>query len=161
MEWHTINSYPDYEITKSGLIRHIKQKKIKSVYLNDAGYKMVSINRNGKSRPERVHRLLMETFVDNPDCKPHVNHKNGNKLDNSFSNLEWCTNVENNNHALALKLIDNRGEKNGQAKLTELKVKEIKTLLSEKITQQKIADKYGVSRSCILGIHLGLRWKHV
>lgn len=161
MEWHTISSYPNYEITKSGLIRHKKFKKIKSVYLNYSGYKMISINNDGKPRPERVHRLLMETFVENPECKPNVNHKNGNKQDNRFSNLEWCTHKENMQHAFRTKLVNNTGERNGQSKLTEIQVKEIKILLSKKTTQQKIADMYGVSRSCILGIHIGRLWKHV
>lgn len=160
--WHKIKTHPRYEINKNGQIRHIISKRIKSVYLNDRGYLLVSINIEGKSKPRRVHNLLAQTFIPNPNRYIHVNHIDGNKQNNDLSNLEWTNIKLNNQHAFKKGLINNTGEKNGMSKLKETEVKKIKALLNEgKLSQQKIADIFGVSRSCILGINIGRLWKHV
>lgn len=62
-------------------------------------YKMVSIFLNGKQVSKYFHRLVAEAFIPNPENKPCVNHKDGNKLNNRPDNLEWVTFSENNQHA--------------------------------------------------------------
>lgn len=57
-----------------------------------------------KQKIHKIHRLLAEHFIPNPENKPCVNHKDGNKLNNSLDNLEWCTISENTRHAYANKL---------------------------------------------------------
>ena len=69
--------------------------------VNSHGYKVVSLTKNGKKKDHKVHRLLAVAFVPNPcpgdfDC---VNHIDGDKLNNSIGNLEWCTKAMNNAHA--------------------------------------------------------------
>ena len=59
------------------------------------GYRSVELD--GKAH--QVHRLVAKCFLHNEDNKPQVNHKDGNKLNNSVGNLEWCTNEENMRHA--------------------------------------------------------------
>lgn len=63
------------------------------------GYLRVSLSKDNKDTAFSIHRLVADAFVDNPDNKPQVNHIDGNKQNNIASNLEWCTNGENQLHA--------------------------------------------------------------
>jgi hypothetical protein len=72
------------------------QDSLKHQYKNTRGYFVVKI----KNRAIRVHRLVAEAFVANPNNDPFVNHIDGNKLNNNASNLEWCTQKQNVHHAL-------------------------------------------------------------
>ncbi len=74
-----------------GAYKYIKPVK------HPKGYMKVGL---GKEGSEYVHRLVAVAFVENPDNKPHVNHKDGNKENNLYINLEWCTPIENNNHCV-------------------------------------------------------------
>lgn len=96
MEWQTIDEFPNYEISITGLVRNTSNDYIKKPTLRKDGYLMVNL---GHNTLRYVHRLMGDTYLENPDGKRTVNHKNGNKQDNRLENLEWMTHGENNKHA--------------------------------------------------------------
>jgi hypothetical protein len=61
-------------------------------------YLAVDLVLNGKRKMHKIHRLVSMGFIENPNNKPQVNHKDGNKLNNHFNNLEWVTSKENAQH---------------------------------------------------------------
>ena len=89
-----------YTIDENGKIFSKYKNKVMKTYINENGYEIVRLYKNKKSRLMRVHRALLLSFVDQPADKPIVNHKDGNKRNNTLSNLEWCTSSENNQHAI-------------------------------------------------------------
>lgn len=83
----------------NGFNRRVKER-ILYIYYPDGGYPMVLLHTQSKKRRATVHRLLAEAFIPNPENKPQINHKNGNKHDFRIENLEWATAKENSAHAL-------------------------------------------------------------
>ena len=73
---------------------HILKPKIES-----NGYVRLHLAKTDKTKFLLLHRLVAEAFIDNPENKPQINHKDGDKANNSISNLEWCTGSENMIHA--------------------------------------------------------------
>lgn len=109
-QWKPLYGYENvYEICTDSRIRNIKTGKILKPYINENGYIVIRLyDANGVSKIQRVHRLLMLTFVGPDPDRPIVNHKNGKKLDIGLDNLEWCTSSYNNKHAFntGLKNVD-------------------------------------------------------
>ena len=99
-----------YQVSNLGNIRSLDRKiknrnlkgKIKKLDKTKFGYLKVELNNNGKKKKYSVHRLVAQTFLDNPNNYPCINHKDENKNNNIVSNLEWCdylyNNLYNNKH---------------------------------------------------------------
>jgi len=96
-EWKDIKGWEGiYEISNLGNIkRNGKPLKIKAW----SNYKVVRLHEKKRAKTMYVHRLVAINFIPNPENKPMINHKDGNKLNNEVSNLEWCTRQENEVHA--------------------------------------------------------------
>jgi len=154
-----------YFATDDGHIYSEHLKRNLSEYFDKDGYKKVRLsNGDGSRKVFSVHRLILETFEPNPNsANLQVNHKDGDKTNNSLSNLEWVTCKENINHAYRLGLYSNIGDKNnGDHKLTTPQVLEIiDLLLAHQMTIQAIADKYHVSKFAIESIKYKRTWKHL
>jgi hypothetical protein len=144
----------DYEITRDGKVINKHTGHTLAPQPNGKGYLRVSIGK----KLMFIHRLVAEKYIPNPENKPQVNHKDGNKLNNCVDNLEWVTNQENRNHA-----VDNdlqvTGEKCSWAKLTEENVKEIRA--NPGYENEYWARKFKVSRSTISDVVNYRTWKRI
>lgn len=107
------NEDTDYIIFSDGQIYSNKTNKYLAGNINNTGYKMVTLSHNKKKKAYPIHRLIALTFLDNPNNLPVVNHKDGNKLNNNISNLEWVSYSENKVHSdNVLKNINGAGKRN-------------------------------------------------
>ena len=88
-----------YDITESGIITNLKTGNVLHGNINSYGYVVVRLTKNKRSKDYKLHRLLAKTFIPNPNNFSVVNHIDGNKLNNSLSNLEWYSRGMNNAHA--------------------------------------------------------------
>ena len=100
------NKETEYSISDSGEVKKDTTNYILS-QSTQQDYKFVTLLIEGKQKRMRVHRLVAETYIENPDNKPYVNHINGQRDDNNVENLEWVTPAENTRHAVATGLMNN------------------------------------------------------
>lgn len=103
--WLPVVGFEEYYlISNTGKIFSIRSQRELIVKPKHTGYMDIELNINGKVYYKRIHRLVAEAFIPNPENKPYINHKDGNKLNNNVTNLEWCTNSENMIHAFQMGL---------------------------------------------------------
>ena len=145
---------------------HGKFTKIGGYYLNKVllkiGYYTVALTKEGKTTIHYLHRLLGEAFLPNPCNYPQINHKDGNKLNNKLSNLEWCTCSYNIIHALNCGLrVSTRGSKIWSTKLNEKEVQNIREGRLNGRGVIEMAKEYSVDRSTIYSVLRRKNWKWV
>lgn len=158
--WKGVFGFDNYLCNEQGEIYSLKRNKILKGTVNKQGYKCVLLTKNdGKIKRVRVHRIVAQTFIPNPENKPQINHKDGNKMNNAISNLEWVTSKENIHHAIKTGLVDNSGTHHGQATCNEEKLKEIRNLISEGKKDKEIEKITGIPFYTIGGIRKGKHYK--
>ena len=158
-------SLDNYCINEYGLILNIRTRGIIKPSINKKGYLQVCLtNKN----TYKVHRLVALTFIENKENKPEVNHKDGKKLNNYVSNLEWNTTQENlehkriNNLGKTLKAkLSATGINNSQAKLDEEDVIFIRTNCETIIDIKKFSKELDVSIATIYDIKNRRSWTHI
>lgn len=124
-------------------------------WLAQNGYLHISIKVGPERKKYLVHRLVALTFLGEPELPLTVNHKDGNKLNNCVSNLEWTTLAENTKHQWANALVDLRGAKHPSAKLKD---SDIMTIRESREPVSQLALRFGVSTSTIYKVKQGRRW---
>lgn len=144
----------DYEITRDGQVINKTNGHVLKPQPNGKGYLRVSISK----KLCFVHRLVAEKYIPNPNNYEQVNHKDGNKLNNSVENLEWVSNQQNRNHAIKNDLYIH-GSKCPWAKLNEDDVIYIRT--HNHLSNEILAEKFNVSLSTIRDVKNYRTWKNV
>lgn len=134
--WKEVKNYECcYEVSNLGNVRSItrnvertnpsggksyytyKSRMLKSCVTNK-GYLRLGLYLNDVKTNHQIHRLVAIAFIDNPENKEQVNHKNGIKTDNRVDNLEWVNNYENFRHSVNLGLQDNAHKYGGKRKIS-------------------------------------------
>lgn len=159
--WETVpNTESCYSVSKRGEVRRNKGKSkrtkatshklLRAVTLS-SGYMTVNLSVNGISANRYIHRLVAKAFVSNPLNLPEVNHKDGDKSNNSFTNLEWSTAKDNIAHA------DIKGLRGyPAAKLDFAKVTEARRQHKDGVSIKSLAEQFAVSYSAM---NKAVRWE--
>ncbi len=163
MIWKKIEGYTNYYVSEIGTIKttdynHTGLEREVKVFKNCYGYMAVNLMEGGKRKRHQVHRLVASAFYPlSETCHDQVNHKDGDKTNNYYLNLEWCDAKHNLQHAFRTGLIvPKRGEDHYLAKLTNEEVREIIKLRNVGgMRLHKISELYGTSFKNISSIALG------
>jgi hypothetical protein len=148
MEKHLEQFDNQYSVTDTGIVYYLK-RKIKELIdkITKSGYREVVFNHKGKNEYLLVHRLVATLFIENTNNTKTVNHKDGNKLNNSVSNLEWLTCQENLKHA----------RDNGMLK-TKITKEIAEKIYSDIGGVRFLAKKYNIGKTQVGYIKQGKRW---
>ena len=102
--WKDIDGYEGlYQVSNLGNVKSLNYRRTGKERIlkpgnNGLGYLFVILCNNGKLKHFKIHRLVAKAFLENPDNKSDVNHKDEDKTNNNVDNLEWMTRLENNNY---------------------------------------------------------------
>lgn len=166
--WRPIGGYEGlYEVSNLGRVKSLSRTvtytntlgktihnkvpaTIRAYGTNPNGYLHVPLSKSGKLSNTRLHRLVAEAFIENPGNLPQVNHIDGDKRNNTASNLEWVTHQENIAHANRTGLISDNGPDSVRAKLTWEDVRYIRS--SHGLLQRELAEMFGVGTTAIRNV---------
>lgn len=151
-----------YAVTEEGQVYSYRMKRFVKPWKDGSGHYQVGLGRKIK---RKVHRLVAEAFIPNPEGHPLVLHGSSGKEDNSVGNLRWGTSSDNLRDANTFgerPAIFVRGVCHGNSKLSEEDVKQIYHLShNSKLTQKQIGDKFGITYAQVSQIKLKRQWGHV
>ena len=168
--WKQINEFESHFISNFGRIKAIQvitnfgsqfkvyPERFLNPWLSKTGYNYVDISINGKVNRFLVHRLVAQHFIENPENKSQVNHKDGNKSNNIFENLEWCNAKQNLKHARDLGLNKSTGTDNALAKFNKSEILSIRSSLKP---LKELSEMYGASISVLSRIRNLKSYKNV
>ena len=149
-----------YYVSENGDIINSKTNKRLRPQNNGNGYLKVTLTISGIQIQRYIHRLVAEYYVENPRGKKQINHKDGNKQNNNYNNLEWVTNSENQIHAHLHGLKAN-GSELWNAKFTPTQISEIFDLHQGGMNGCLIAERMGCAKSTISDILNKKRYKYL
>lgn len=153
--------YPFHTLVKEGNVYSDKHKKFVRLCPDKDGYAICGVKlKDGRRQSKRVHRMIAIEFIPNPQNKPQVNHIDGNKWNNHINNLEWVTAKENRKRAVDTGLLKDKGQDNGNSKLSSSEVYRIRALYATGLVKQaELATLFGVSQPEVGNIIRRENWK--
>jgi hypothetical protein len=167
-EWRPIPDWPAYEVSSDGRVRRVRQSKgalsgrvLRPLLNKKTGYISVCLCERPRSNRIDVHRLVALAFIGHPPSPRHlVAHNDGDRINNTASNLRWATQAENlrdcRAHGTAL-----IGSKNPSALISEVDVLAIRRMKVAGIPRPVIADGYGLHKRSVFKILANSSWRHV
>ncbi len=157
-----IEGFKNYYITSLGEVYSSKRKEILRLTpkTDRLGYLHQSLYQERKAHYISIHREVAKAFIENNN-KNEVNHIDGDKSNNSVSNLEWCTRSENIKHAYKTKLKTNKGDVNPSSKLSNDDIPNIRALIKKGLKDRDIALNFNVTHHTIYKIRTGKQWGSV
>ena len=156
-----------YEVSDQGRVRSLKRATTSGKILKPMtlwnGYQKVCLCKGNKKATKVVHRLVAIAFIDNPDNKPEVNHKNGVRDDNRAANLEWVTRSENELHAYAVlgKLPHAYWKDKPRRFARKFTDEQVVAIRKDTRPNTEIAAEYGVSKTTIRDIKRRKNYKEI
>lgn len=145
-----------YDITTEGQVWSEYKGMWMKPSVTEKGYLTVELRKCGMRYKARIHRLVAEAFIPNPDNLPEINHKDGNKQNNSVENLEWCTRSANMKHAYETGLETVKyGANHHRSKLTQEQADYIRKVYKKRdpiFGGNALAKRYGVSLDTIMNV---------
>lgn len=166
--WVKAAAYPMYEVSSVGNVRRISifgrdvSRPVKTHPRKYPGsYLVVALCANNRPRAIAVHRLVYESFVGPLPIGVQINHRDGDKTNNSLINLEAVTAAENMAHARQMGLMA-RGERQGRAKLSDEQVLEARAMHAlGSVSFKELGHRYGVSDTAMRHAVQGKTWTHI
>jgi hypothetical protein len=156
-----IKEQPNYYISDDGKLYNSKGKEL-FLRNNRDGYVIGYYWKHNKQKVFSIHREVAKAFIPNPDNKPCVNHKDGNKTNNHVDNLEWVTYSENSYHASKHGLLKPKcGEDNGSADISNEQALQICVMLKEGYRKCDIVKIFNVSKDIVANIRNKKTWNHL
>ncbi len=162
--WKDIKDYEGiYQVSNDGKVKSLERinsnncwvkEKILKQTIDPKGYQRVMLSKNGKKENARVHRLVAEEFIPNPNNYPQINHKDENKTNNHVSNLEWCNEKYNINYGT--------GKERRSRKVICITTGKVYNSIKEATEFHNISDKSGITKACQgkRNTCYGLKWMY-
>lgn len=129
--WKQIDYFPNFEVSTLGRVRNIRTGNILKAHNAGKGYMVVHISKDGKLHCPKIHKLVAEAFIDNPENKTQIDHINCDRTDNRVENLRWVTAKENCNNPKTKNRMSERMKGNtynvGRVQTEEWKAKKLET----------------------------------
>lgn len=150
--WKPIDGFAGYSVSRDGRVRSSRKQMRGSI--SDKGYHIVTLRNAERRLIARVHRLVASAFLEPGHTTETVNHKNGVKIDNRVSNLEWATRAENVWHAIRHGLGDYApprlyGADHPKHKLSEEQVVLASALIAQGNSLRSVARQFGVNHKSL------------
>lgn len=166
-QWRAIEGYEGcYEVSDHGRVRSLDRRirgrlwkgRVLALPDDKNGYKRVELHKDGLRSTQRVHRLVAQAFIPNPNNWPQINHKDVVKANNHISNLEWCDNDRNVEHAVDKGLYSPYLSQR-RSKLTPDLVEKIRAARALGATHIDLAQQFNISKGYVSKVVRRSAWR--